>query len=119
MNAKLPLTAEFVAQIGSQFLVHPESESTPVVLKLLQVEPLGRSGHEGCSLRFSGPDLGDFAHRTYLLQHASLGVFQLFLGPVVFGRQSNPAAGELCYQAIINRPKPGHHNPPKETRQHE
>jgi hypothetical protein len=116
MNGRLPSPEAFSLHVGSIFLLSLTEDSTLAALCLCEVEQWHRGEFLGCSLRFSGPDLGRPAHDTYQLEHAHLGVFSLFLGPVVDGTAK---AGEVCYQAVITRLKPHRSNLPKEIEGHE
>lgn len=90
--------AAFERYIGSTFVVEVDGEPVPVRLATLTRLPSGPGSPRAqpFALLFvtHGPALGQ---RTYRLEHADLGVLEIFLVPV--GPQ---AGGELGYEAIFN-----------------
>ncbi len=91
------------SQTGTDFQLSLPGGDGRLLATLRLQEATHRQGAHGpgCSLRFTGPDVGHPAHATYTLAHPRLGRFPLFLGPVMGG-----AAGEVCYQAIVTRLSP-------------
>ncbi|MDO8361259.1 MAG: hypothetical protein Q7V88_00035 [Actinomycetota bacterium] len=100
--------ATFADAVGSTFIIQlsgpPEAPDTPVpyALTLTDVVPHAPSGPqapraEPFSLVFLGPAGGYLSQRTYALQHAALGVVELFLVPL--GPQAD---GQHRYEAVFN-----------------
>ena len=91
--------ARFDAAVGTPFTVHVDDGSS-VVLTLAQVERRpAPEGWECFTLLFEGPAPA-LAQWTYLVDHATMGGFPLFLGPVAAG------ASGVSYEAVFNRPAP-------------
>jgi hypothetical protein len=89
--------AAFEAAVGTRFVVRLE-DGAKVDLTLVAVEP-GRSrpGWECFSLLFDGPTPPAITQSTSIVEHASLGTFHLFLGPVLADE------GSPSYEAVFNR----------------
>jgi hypothetical protein len=69
-----------------------------VVLTLADVEPLpAREGWECFAVLFDGPGPA-LPQWTYSVEHATMGTFPLFVGPVEGGRVG------VRYEAVFNRP---------------
>lgn len=98
-----PGMEDLAAETGTDFQLSQPGGDGSLLATLRLQEATHRQGAHGlgCSLRFTGPDLGRPAHATYTLAHPRLGRFPLFLGPVMDG-----AAGDMCYQAIVTRLTP-------------
>ncbi len=101
------LTLErFAAQVKTPFRLHREAGGE-VELELTEAAAIrspalpraaGESPRqERFSLLFHGPEQAFLPQGLYRLEHASLGMFTLFLVPV--GR----AAGTVHYEAVFNR----------------
>lgn len=90
----------FVAAVGSPFLLRMPGGAS-LALTLMDVEP-GRSrpGWERFSLLFDGPTPPTIPHLAYEVEHATLGTFPLFVGPVGTDEGSPP------YEAVFNRRVP-------------
>ncbi|MPM55145.1 hypothetical protein SDC9_101938 [bioreactor metagenome] len=102
---RMPTPEDFVDLVGTDFTLHL-NDSPLVTLRLEEATVTHGLHTQQCSLCFVGPDIERPAHETYLLSHASLGCFALFLGPVMgVARTStaNVALGQTCYQALITR----------------
>jgi hypothetical protein len=114
-NGIQPLTKEsFAGVVGSTFRVYDRAGSSPSWLTLLSVNELpgpvpvnpasfavmnkkATSGPttSGFVLHFNGSAPAPLAQDTFLLQHAELGQFALFLVPAGDGQQ--------LYVAVVNR----------------
>jgi hypothetical protein len=89
----------FEAATGTTFAVHA-GEGAPVMLTLAEVEALpAPEWWEYFALLFDGPGPA-LPQWTYRVEHATMGTFPLFLGPVAAG----PAG--LRYEAVFNRQAP-------------
>lgn len=91
--------AAFEAVTGTTFAVHA-GDGPPVMLTLAEVDVLpAPEGWECFALLFdgAGPALAQW---TYRVEHATMGTFPLFLGPVA-GRGEG-----LRYEAVFNRQAP-------------
>ena len=91
--------AVFEAATGTTFAVHP-GDGTPVMLTLAEVDVLpAPEGWECFALLFDGPGPA-LPQWTYRVEHATMGAFPLFLGPVAGGGEG------LRYEAVFNRQAP-------------
>jgi len=92
--------AAFVAAVGTPFVLRL-ADGASLALTLLAVEP-GRSrpGWERFSLLFDGPTPPTIPHLAYQVEHATLGTFPLFVGPISADEGSPP------YEAVFNRRVP-------------
>lgn len=92
----LPPVRDFEPCVDTDFFLQLPGGLPTVPLRLTEIASWRKHGARGCSLHFTGPDIGRPAHDSYVLVHPQLGRFPLFLGPVMGG-----VAGELLYQAVI------------------
>lgn len=92
--------AAFAAAVGTPFLIRL-ADGASLELTLMDVEP-GRSrpGWERFSLLFDGPTPPRIPSLAYRVEHATLGTFPLFVGPVGADEGSPP------YEAVFNRRVP-------------
>lgn len=92
-------TAETFAElVGDEFRVHGEAGEL-FELRLAASVPIGLappSGREPFSILFRGPADPILPQRTYAVEHATLGRFDLFLVPL--GADDNGAR----YEAVFN-----------------
>lgn len=101
MTAELgALTREvFEPLLHQSFRVRPAGRGAwSVDLVLVEVSGQSQGPLETLSLLFRGPREGVFPHDTHAVSHPTLGVLELFLGPV----QSSKNDG-IYYQAIFSR----------------
>ncbi|MDX6696147.1 MAG: hypothetical protein QOF02_3750 [Blastocatellia bacterium] len=94
----------FASYVNSVFIVNSvplaeivlvEVKETPLVVdRMANRTPVG----ECFTLVFRGPAQTRFKQNTYRLEHASLGQFELFLGPT-----DRPDNEHQYYTAVINR----------------
>jgi Domain of unknown function (DUF6916) len=97
--------AAFAACLNSRFTLVTEDSarlSVELVEVADQLKSSKRTGaHRGVkenfSLAFKAPRDASLAQNTYQLEHAKLGKFNLFIGPVESGKH-----GQI-YEAVINR----------------
>lgn len=95
---------DFANQIGTQFNISSEEYGTSNVT-LFRVNDLPQTNNEkgfiteGFSLLFSVPRRQNLYQDAYIINHQTLGSFQLLLVPVLMNQQK-PV---LYYEAIINR----------------
>jgi len=87
--------ATYPPLVGSTFVLR-EPGSDALIVKLESVTPLPSDG-ESFSLRFRGSARRHVTSGLYRVEHATLGQFELFLGPVGQGATS------LGLEAVINR----------------
>jgi hypothetical protein len=92
--------AAFRVAIGTPFVVRlPDGTTVELTLVAVERGP-SRPGWERFTLLFDGPAPATLPHLTYVVEHASLGTFPLFVGPVVADE------GSPRYEAVFNRPAP-------------
>jgi hypothetical protein len=102
---QIPLK-EFQQAQGTSFRVSPTDQ--PAVMIVLSEVTVTRSSeqcqsgemsvaHQNFSLFFDGPAEHPLPQRTYRLEHARLGTFDLFIVPVA------QEHGHLRYEAVFNR----------------
>ena len=91
--------ARFDAAVGTPFTVHVDDRPS-VLLTLSQVERRpAPEGWECFALLFDGPAPA-LPQWTYPVEHAAMGAFPLFLGPVAGGTSG------VSYEAVFNRLAP-------------
>jgi hypothetical protein len=94
---------DFAEELGSLFGVLPQA-GPPLELVLIEVADLRRrgwprkpsSGREPFSLLFRGPIEPILPQAIYRMEHASMGVLELFIAPL------GPEGGGLLYEAVFN-----------------
>ena len=93
--------AAFESQLNTKFLIN--QGSSKVAVTLVEVANLGskKSGKEGFSLLFRGPEETALRQDTYLIEHETLGMFSFLIVPM---RAKNKRAAH--YEAVINRLHP-------------
>jgi hypothetical protein len=93
---------DFVDQTGTEFTARATDEGDKVVLELVSVAPLPRSGVGGreqpFSAEFQGPAEPLLPQQIHHLSHGKLGAVQLFLVPL----GPDPATARMRYEAIFN-----------------
>jgi hypothetical protein len=90
--------ATFRPHVDKVFVADPGARDVP--LRLAEVVDEGVSGRmEQFSLFFHGPPDRLLPQGTYTLEHAALGVFAIFLVPVIGSNQER-----VVYQACFSRP---------------
>jgi hypothetical protein len=91
---------DFAPHVGTEFELALEEESAPVcTLTLTDVSESSQAAGEGrvsFSLLLDGPPVPALPQGTYILTHAALGSFALFLVPV------GADADRRTYQAVFN-----------------
>ena len=91
--------AAFEGATGTAFAVHA-GDGPPVMLTLAEVDVRpAPEGWECFALLFDGVGL-PLPQWTYRVEHATIGAFPLFLGPVAGGAEG------LRYEAVFNRQAP-------------
>ena len=91
--------AAFQAHLNTEFLIGV----TKVPIKLIDVSDLGskrtsNGTKEAFSLTFRGSTETTLHQETFMIEHAKLGMFSLFIVPIVAKDKSS-----RYYEAIINR----------------
>lgn len=99
MQASLQLS-DFSGHVGAAFTL-PFDDGTSLILNLSLAEALPVSNFPGrqrepFQLRFNGPGNALLPQQTYVVQHPSLGLIQLFLVPI--GREGEA----YIYQSVFN-----------------
>jgi len=87
----------FAARLGETFIVHPES-GDPVTLVLTEVSRASEPVERPFTLLFHAPDGAVLTQRTYEVENAAMGRFDLFLVPV----GPDPETRWLRYEAVFN-----------------
>ena len=85
----------FSGHLGSSFRVYPDDSST-LDLELASATELGESSGRPFSVVFRGPRDAPLPQRIYRMEHAEIGVFDIFLVPI------GPDEEGLLYEAIFN-----------------
>lgn len=89
--------AAMLPHCHTKFLLR-NGASEAIELQLIEVSPLNTSRRqESFSLQFRGPGSPILNQQIHRLEHAALGVLEIFLVPV--GRD----AQGVCYEAVFNR----------------
>jgi hypothetical protein len=88
--------ADFQAEVGSDFRVSV-GEPSPLVFRLVEVIELSEDPgrRRPFILRFQGPPAPVLAQVVHRLEHADMGVLEMFLGPI-----STDAAATI-YEAVF------------------
>ena len=93
--------ATFLPHVNTIFRVHYPNSSKVLTTTLISISDIGptpdrtEAGRECFVLRFRGTET--LRQNTYLVEHADLGRFDLFLGPAGKNQQG------VYYEAVINR----------------
>jgi hypothetical protein len=93
--------ATFLPHVNTIFRVHYPNSSTVLTTTLINISDIGprpdrtEVGRECFVLRFRGTET--LRQNTYLVEHAVLGRFDLFMGPAGKNKQG------VYYEAVINR----------------
>lgn len=92
--------ADFDKHMNSKFeLAHQETEEK-IEIELVETEEKTTDQTEGFSLIFKGPKDVVLDHDTHKMKHSEMGEFDLFIGPIMSGKDDG-----VYYQAIFNRMK--------------
>lgn len=86
---------QFLSLRDADFELKAAGRITP--LKLVKIDNIGNSGRAGgaFSLLFAAPNGPALAQGIYSVQHAAVGVMEIFLVPI------GPLGGGVGYQAIF------------------
>jgi hypothetical protein len=92
------VTSTFEPHVGSRFRATPTHDGEPVELTLSSVDesPHARPDHPAFSLLFHAPGTDHLRQQTFVLEHAELGGFELFLVPL------GPDGDRMRYEAVVN-----------------
>lgn len=85
--AKDLTAASFAEHEGSTFTVHVGEET--VDLELIDVTEHDYSEQESFSVLFRGSAEHVFNHGLYRVEHSELGAYDLFIGPVITGQDTD------------------------------
>ena len=91
--------ADFESRISTVFEVLLPSTGS-VQIELIEVRDNSSASLDAFSLTFKGDTEQVFRHDTYLVRHADIGEFALFVGPVHTGK-----ADVVHYEAIFSAPR--------------
>jgi ribosomal protein S18 acetylase RimI-like enzyme len=100
MIGKLSLHS-FHPHLKDRFEVRTKS-GEKVDLELVEIKDTSTGMVQGFHLIFRGPADKVFGHDTHRVSHAKIGEFDLFLGPVMYGKTDG-----VYYQAVFSRLKAG------------
>lgn len=79
-----PFTIDtFGGRVGEKFLIHPD-DRTSLETELISATGLSESPEHGrpFSVVFRGPGNVFLSQRTYRMEHAEVGAFEIFLVPI-------------------------------------
>lgn len=91
---------DFDALVNTKFKVTPKGWKDKVEIELLEIKEKQTDMTESFSMIFKGPEADLFPHDTHLVEHPKLGKYELFLGPINYGKTD-----AVYYQMIFNRLK--------------
>jgi len=99
MVEKLTIS-NFHPHTGDRFEVRTKAGER-VDLELIEVRDTSTDMMDSFHLIFRGPKDNVFPHDTHRVAHPTIGDFDLFLGPIIYGKTDG-----VYYQAVFNRLRP-------------